>query len=225
MTEKEMTDIQCSLSERLTLTDRLPAHSIKTVSGVDLAYWEKNGGEYAVCCIVTMDIDSRQVLESRSYSGRIAVPYIPGFLAFRELPLVLETVKMLEYPPDIFMFDGNGYLHPRHMGIASHASFYLDKPCIGVAKTYFKVGDGEYVPPGEKAGDRRDITVGSIVYGCALRTADNVRPVFVSPGNFISLDSAVKIVMKCIGSEGHIPIPTRLADIMTREQRKLITGS
>ena len=63
---------------------------------------------------------------------------MPGFLAFRELPLILKTAKLLETRPDIYIFDGNGYLHPRHMGIATHASFYLNKPTIGIAKTYLR---------------------------------------------------------------------------------------
>lgn len=78
-------------------------------------------------------------LLKKTFSDKIECPYIPGFLAFRELPLVIKTAKLLECKPDIYMFDRNGYLHPRHMGIATHVSFYLNAPTIGVAKTYYIV--------------------------------------------------------------------------------------
>ena len=121
------------------LSHSLDVSDLKTAAGVDLAYWKDGEEEYAVCCIVIIDISTHKVIEKRHFSGRIEVPYIPGFLAFRELPLVIKTVELLETKPDIYVFDGNGYLHPRHMGIATHASFYLDKPTFGVAKSYFRI--------------------------------------------------------------------------------------
>ena len=134
--EAEFMKIQESLKEKLNCTDSFKTESLKTVAGVDLAYWQDSEeNETAVCCIVIVDYQTHEILETKSYSGKIECPYVPGFLAFRELPLVLETVKLLEHKPDLYMFDGNGYLHPRHMGIASQASFDLGKPTIGVAKS------------------------------------------------------------------------------------------
>ncbi len=132
--------IQSELQKKISLTDDFNKSAIKLVAGVDLAYWkDENGEELAVCCIVVIDFDTHEVIEKKHYSGKIEMPYMPGFLAFRELPLVLKTAKLLENTPDIYMLDGNGYLHPRHMGSATHASFYLNKPTIGIAKTYFRV--------------------------------------------------------------------------------------
>ena len=95
--------------------------AVKTVAGVDMAYWKKQEKEYAVCCIVVLDKQTKQVIETKHAFGEVHVPYMAGCLAFRELPLVLETTKKLETIPDLYMFDGNGYLHPRHMGIATLA--------------------------------------------------------------------------------------------------------
>lgn len=223
MNEQEFLDVQNSFREKINLTDNFKIDDIKTVAGVDLAYWTKNGQEYAVCCIVVIDFITHEVLEKQQYSGKIEVPYIAGFLAFRELPLVLETVKKLDIKPDLFMFDGNGFLHPRHMGIATHASFYLEKPTIGVAKSYYRVREGlDYTEPDISAGSFTDIVCDGEVYGRTLRTHTGVRPVFVSAGNFISLESTTEITMKLVGKDSHIPVPTRLADLETHTARSVL---
>lgn len=218
--ELQFIKIQNDLKEKLDCTDKIDINIIKTIAGVDLAYWNDNeGNETAVCCIVIIDYKTHETIETKSYAGKITCPYVPGFLSFRELPLVLETVKLLEHDPDIYMFDGNGYLHPRHMGIASQASFDLKKPTIGVAKTYYKVENTDYSEPGNEKASRSDIIINNEIYGCALRTHDNVKPVFVSCGNYISLDSAVKIVLDMTDKGSHIPVPTREADLETHRMR------
>ncbi|MBR3668285.1 MAG: endonuclease V [Ruminococcus sp.] len=212
---------QDELRSKIFLTDTFKISSVRLVAGVDLAYWEQDGQEYAVCCIVVIDIDSREVIEKKHFSGKIDVPYMPGFLAFRELPLILKTAQMLENIPDLYVFDGNGYLHPRHMGIATHASFYLNKPTIGIAKTYFRVDKKTgYTEPENEAGSFTDIVIDGEVYGRALRTHKDVKPVFVSAGNFISLDTACDLAMKLTDKESHIPVPTRLADLETHIERE-----
>ena len=214
---------QNELRSRIYTDDTFDYHSIKLVAGVDLAYWKNGDDECAVCCIIVINFGTHEVIEKKQYSGKIEVPYMPGFLAFRELPLVLKTVELLENSPDIFMFDGNGYLHPRHMGIATHASFYLNKPTIGVAKTYFRVDKKtDYTEPKKTAGSFTDIIINEEVYGRALRSHTDVKPVFVSVGNNISLDTATEITMSLVEKESHIPIPTRLADLETHTMRKMI---
>ncbi|MBR1383017.1 MAG: endonuclease V [Ruminococcus sp.] len=221
MNEAEYTAIQNELQKGIVLSDSFALSAVKTVAGVDLAYWQKDGEEYAVCCIVVIDADTREVIEKKHFSGKIEVPYMPGFLAFRELPLVLETAKLLGKSPDIFVFDGNGYLHSRHMGIATHASFYLNKPTVGIAKTYFRVDkQTDYTEPENEVGSYTDIVIGGEVYGRALRTHKDVKPVFVSVGNHISLDTACALAMKLTDKESHIPVPTRLADLETHIQRE-----
>lgn len=225
--EQKYLEIQNELQDKLTQTDSPVLSELHTVAGVDLAYWKnKDGTESAVCCIVVLDAQTHAILEKRQYSGKIEVPYVPGFLAFRELPLVMKAVGLLENKPDLYVFDGNGYLHPRHMGIASHASFYLDAPTFGIAKTYFRVHeDAFYDEPGEEPGSYSDITVGGEVYGRALRTHKGVKPVFVSVGNQITLDTACRLAMSFVTKESHIPLPTRLADLETHIARKAILES
>lgn len=219
--EEEYTAIQNELREKISLSDSFFMDYITTIAGVDLAYWAENEEEWAVCCIVVIDRSTHKIIEKKHFSGKIEVPYIPGFLAFRELPLVLKTAELLENIPDIYMFDGNGYLHPRHMGIATHASFYLNRPTIGVAKTYFRVEkDLDFTEPDEASGSYTDIIANGEVYGRTLRTHKGVRPVFVSVGNNISLDTACELVLELTDKESRIPIPTRLADLETHIQRQ-----
>lgn len=217
---------QNELIGKINLKDAFNIDTVKLIAGVDLAYWVNNDRqEYAVCCIVIIDKATHKLIETKSYSEKIKVPYMPGFLAFRELPLVIKTAELLENKPDLYMFDGNGYLHPRHMGIATHASFYLDAPTIGVAKTYFRVEKGlDYTEPNISAGSYTDIELNGEVYGRVLRTHNGVKPVFVSVGNNISLDTAVKIALDMIDEESRIPIPTRLADLETHKMRAVLSG-
>ena len=212
---------QNELRDRIESVDRFEIGDVKLVAGVDLAYWEQGDDEYAVCCIVVIDFDTHKVVEKKHYSGKIEVPYMQGFLAFRELPLILKTVELLETSPDIFVFDGNGYLHPRHMGIATHASFYLNKPTVGIAKTYFRVDKKtDYTEPENEAGSYTDIVIDGEVYGRALRTRKDVKPIFISIGNFVTIDTACSLAMKLTDRESHIPIPTRLADLETHIERE-----
>lgn len=226
--QEEFLKKQNELGNRINTADNFDIASLKLVAGVDLAYWKHNDDEYAVCCIVVIDFATHEVVEKKSFSGKIDVPYMPGFLAFRELPLILKTVEMLENVPDLYVFDGNGYLHPRHMGIATHASFYINKPTIGIAKTYFRVDKiTDYTEPENESGSFTDIVIGGETYGRALRTHKNVKPVFISVGNNISLDTACELAMKLTDKESHIPLPTRLADLEThiaREAEKNIMG-
>lgn len=217
---ENMIEIQNKLSNKIIMyTDK---KEFKYVSGVDLAYWTESDGEYAVCCIVTLEQKTLQVIESKFTFGKVNIPYILGCLAFRELPLILETSKKLKKKTDLYMFDGNGYLHPRHMGIATHASFYLEKPTIGIAKNYYKIGNTNYRMPINEKNAFTDIIINGDVYGRVLRTCKNVKPIFISVGNFIDLETTTEVVCNFAQKESHIPQPTRLADMETRRIRKII---
>lgn len=221
--QEEFLKIQNELKSQITCEDSFQMQNLKTVAGVDLAYWKQENREFAVCCIVVLDYQTGEVIEKQQFHDEIKVPYMPGFLAFRELPLILETVKLLQNQPDLYIFDGNGYLHPRHMGSASHAGLLLKKPSIGVAKTYYRVFDAEYTEPEQSAGSYSDIVINGEVYGRVLRTHENVKPVFLSVGTGISLETATKIIQHFVTKESHIPAPTRLADLETHIARKVIT--
>jgi len=215
------TSQQNDLRERISLQNNFLANQISLVAGVDIAYWHKNNKEYGVCCIQVFDFSSKKLIEQVAYINEITIPYISGFLAFRELPLILEDVKKLKTHPSLYMFDGNCYLHKRHMGIATHASFYLQKPTIGVAKTYYKIENIDFTMPDNSAGAFTDIEIDGEVYGRVLRSRKDVKPIFVSCGNWIDLDTVTNITMHFIDKDSRLPIPVRYADLATHQARKL----
>lgn len=220
--ENECIAIQNELSGELVQSCPLAFDEIRTVAGVDLAYWSKSA-EYAVCCIVVIDVESRRITEKRWSAGRVDFPYVPGCLAFRELPLVVETAAKLAQKPDVYLFDGNGILHPRRMGLAAHASFYLNAPTVGIAKHYFKVDGAELTEPDCEKGSVSDIVLSQgngELLGRVVRTQSGVKPVYVSIGNRMDIDTAVRLALTLTDNESRVPIPTRYADIETHIMRK-----
>lgn len=224
MNEYYYNKIQIELAKKIELSNKIDIKDIKLIAGIDLAYWKKENIDYAVCSIVVIDYNNKKVIETKSLIDKITVPYIAGYLSFRELPLIEKTFELIENVPDIVLFDGNGYLHYRNMGIATHASFSINKPTIGVAKSYLKIENTDFIMPEDKEGAYTNIVINNKIYGRAVRTHKGVKPIFVSCGNWITIDSATEIVLSLICKESRQPLPTRLADIETKKQRKDFLG-
>ena len=211
---------QEKLLSSIQLKNEVNINELQYVAGVDVAYWKEIDVEYAVCCIVVIDYQSQEVIERQCYKGRVNVPYIPGCLAFREMDIVLKTTELLKHDIELYVFDGNGYLHPRHMGLATHAGILLNKPSIGIAKSYFKVANVDYSEPDNEDFAYQNIMINNEVYGRVVRTHKDVKPIFLYIGNKIDIDTATNIIMRLVTKDSHIPMPTRYADIMTHEMRK-----
>lgn len=238
LSESDCIQIQQELSKYVVEKNTISLDDIKTVAGVDIAYWKKQRTvgfancpyvqeetEWAVCCIVVLDIHKKTVIEQKHVADKIKFPYIPGCFAFRELPLVIQTAAQLNHPPNLFLFDGNGILHPRMMGLATHASFYLNTPTIGIAKRYFQVESAQYCIPENTAGSYTDIIKEHKILGRAIRTHTNVKPIFASVGNYIDIDTVTKLALQLTDKQSHIPTPTRYADLDTHQKRaELLTA-
>lgn len=215
---RELERLQEELAGRLTFSPVDPG-SVRLVAGADTAYWAEGDTEHGACCVVVVDAATGEVVEKTHAVGVVEEEYVPGLLAFRELPLFLEAYGKVETVPDVVVFDGNGYLHPRHMGIASHAALEIGRPTFGVAKTYYNYARIPFEMPGVHAGSHTDIVIGGEVCGRALRTRYGVKPVFLSVGGHIDLDSATAITMGLLSKGSRVPVPTRLADIETKSLR------
>lgn len=220
LSESDCIQIQNELAHKVIQSNSIPLESIETVAGVDIAYWNKKNIELAVCCIVVIDFKHKTVIEKQHTAGKINFPYISGCLAFRELPLIIETAEKLKHKPDIFLFDGNGILHTRYMGLATHASFYLKMPTIGIAKKYFKIEGAIFSMPDNFAGCYSNITKDNKILARAIRTHKDVKPIFASVGNYIDIDTVTNIALALTDEQSHIPIPTRYADLETHIKRK-----
>lgn len=217
--EQQFISVQKSLAQRIEICP-LDISNVKLVAGVDIAYFKQDNIEWGACSIVVIDFASKQVVEEVSFLDKVSVPYIPGCLAFRELPLFEKAKQKLTSKVDVYVFDGNGYLHPRRMGLATHAGIEHNIVSIGVAKTYYKVNEVCYTPPHDAPFAYTDIVIDNEVYGRAVVTKSGVRPIFLSIGNKIDLDSAYNIIVSLVGESSHIPLPTLLADACTKNLRR-----
>ncbi len=177
------------------------------VAGVDAAFTRDK--KTVLAAAVVYDRAEQRIVEVSHASEPAEVPYLPGFLSFREGPAVLRAIKSLKHSFDLICFDGQGLAHPRRCGLATHLSVTLDVPGIGVAKSRLT---GTFKEPGRKRGSSSPLMDQSEQIGLVLRTRDGVRPLFVSIGHRIDLEWAAKVVMGCCGRY-RIPEPTRQADI------------
>ncbi|RLA97109.1 MAG: endonuclease V [Deltaproteobacteria bacterium] len=182
----------------------------KTVAGVDVSYAGKDGP--AVCCITVFSFTGMVFLHAAYSVMEVRFPYVTGLLTFREGPSIVSAFEKLEFIPDVLIFDGQGIAHPRRVGIASHMGVYLGVRTIGCAKTHLF---GDYKEPGPRRGDMSPLVHGGDIIGMVLRTRDNTRPVFISPGHMIDTTSSVNIALAC-SIKYRLPEPVRQAHIMSR---------
>jgi deoxyribonuclease V len=162
-----------------------------------------------VAAVVVLNWPGLTLAEVQTASGELNFPYIPGFLSFREMPLVIKAFEKLTISPDFVLVDGQGIAHPRRLGIASHLGLFLDVPAIGCAKSRLV---GEFETTGETRGSFSYLTDRGEVIGAVVRTKDKVKPLFISIGNKIDLDGAIKWTLDtCRGYR--LPEPTRLAHL------------
>ncbi len=179
---------------------------VSTIAGVDAGF--EDGGRTTRAAIVVMSWPGLEVVEQTVARVPTAFPYVPGLLSFRELPSVLAAFGQLGARPDLALCDGQGIAHPRRFGIACHLGILLDLPAIGVGKSRLI---GTFEPPGAGKGEFTDLVDGDERIGAVVRTRDNVKPLFVSPGHRVSLQTAVDWVLKC-AVRYRLPEPVRLAD-------------
>ncbi len=191
-----------------------PLTACDLVAGADVAYDDATHTVYAG--VVVLRASDWAVVERRGVVGKNEFPYRPGLLSFREAPVLLEALALVESEPDLVMFDGQGLAHPRRFGLACHVGLWLERPCLGVAKSRFR---GLYGPLGDEAGATTDLVEQGQVVGRVVRTRTGVKPVFVSVGHKIDLDSAVRWVLAS-AREARVPEPTRQADIFVNALRK-----
>jgi len=190
VTLREAVAIQTRL--RGMLRFRPVRKKIRFIGGADVS--AVRSGEKLFACVVVLDFPSLEVKEFACVSCRAAFPYVPGLLSFREIPPVIEALRKIKTSPDIIICDGQGYAHPRRLGLASHLGLLIDAETIGCAKSRLV---GTFREPGNKRGNVTSLYHEGEKIGAVLRTKDNVKPLFISPGNNIDLRSCIRIVLGC----------------------------
>ena len=177
------------------------------VAGIDLSVDRIRGRGRAA--VVVLSFPGLEPVEVRTVEGPLTWPYVPGFLSFREMPLILTACDLIRTAPDLVLVDGHGIAHPRRLGIASHLGLFLDVPTVGCAKSLLC---GTHGSLGAERGDTADIIHRDEVVGVAVRTRTNVKPVYVSIGHKCGFADAVELVLHCT-SRYRLPEPTRLAHL------------
>jgi len=181
----------------------LPA-PIRTVAGIDVSFPEKGVARASVVVLSYPDqVPQYQVTAEQP----LRFPYVPGLLSFREVPVVLEAIRKLESTPDVLICDAHGRAHFRRFGLASHLGLLLDHPTIGCAKSRLV---GTFRQPGQQKGERTWLMSDEEVLGAVVRTRTGVRPVFISIGHRVDLQTAIKVVLVS-ATRYRLPEPTRLA--------------
>ncbi len=199
----EARQIQEDLRPRVEIGDRLP--EIKTVAGVDVGLEEK--GRTVRAAIAVLSFPALEPVEQAIARVPTRFPYIPGLLSFRELPGVLAALDRLRYLPDLLLCDGQGYAHPRRFGIACHLGVLTDLPSIGVGKSRLT---GRFESPGPAKGDWSPLLDGEETIGAVLRSRAGVRPLYVSIGHRVSLETAIRLTLACT-TRFKLPETTRAA--------------
>lgn len=184
------------------------------VAGCDISF--DRGSDLMHAAIIVLELSTLQPVARSLISDRTSFPYIPGLLAFREVPVLLKAWQQLERKPDVLLLDGHGIAHPRRMGIATHFGIEIDHPTIGCAKNILVGTHGEL--PAKK-GAFVGLMDDSEKIGIVLRSRTNVNPIYVSPGHKLSFDDAYSIVMQAL-TKYKLPRTTRLAHQWANKLRK-----
>jgi deoxyribonuclease V len=195
--------LQGELASRVVEGPPLDLSRVRYVAGADVS----TQGDLGYATVVVLSFPDLSVVEVRGYESRLTFPYVPGLLAFREIPSVVGALREVESEVDAVIFDAHGLAHPRGMGLASHLGIFVDVPSVGCAKSRLV---GEHEEPGPEKGDTADLVYRKKVVGKVVRTRPRVSPVYVSVGNRIDLVSSVDLVLQCC-TRYRLPETTRQA--------------
>lgn len=200
------------LARRVVLRDEFPP--LRRVAGLDVSYLRTVDGEVGVGVAVLLDYPSLRLKECVVYIDKVCVPYIPGFLAFREMAVAAPALARLS-SFDLVIVDGHGIAHPRRFGIASHVGVVFGKPSIGVAKRRLAGIEVE-------DGGKTYIILDGEKVGVVIRRGRS--HLYVSPGNKVSVDTAGRLVESMLKAGRRLPEPTRIADEVSKAIKRALKG-
>ncbi|MBF0519427.1 MAG: endonuclease V [Nitrospirae bacterium] len=198
--------------------------SIRHIAGVDAAFIDNS--IIAAACLYEFTPDKEiskkhlQKTDEKTVLRNVEFPYIPGFLSFREAPAMIEALRALESTPDVILVDGQGIAHPRGFGLASHIGVLMGLPTIGCAKSRLI---GNYTEPDTVKGSTSELLIGIKKVGTVLRSRNNVKPLFISPGHLVDFNDSVRIVLECT-TNYRLPQPIRCAHNLAGARKLKVVG-
>ena len=204
-------NIQLALARDLVIQDVLEMP--KTVAGADVSLSPDR--KTLIGGFTVFSWQDLKPLTQAVCHQEASFPYIPGLLSFREIPVLLEAWNQLGIKPDLIFCDGQGIAHPRGFGLASHLGLLLKHPTIGCAKKRLV---GHHQEVSSSRGSWQPLLLDNKIIGCVLRTRDNIKPVFVSPGHLVGFDQARELVLAAC-TKFRLPEPIRAAHRLVNEHR------
>ncbi len=198
-------DIQRRLASQVSRSNEVS--SPRLIAGVDISVDREQG--VATGATVVLNYPELRLVETKVVSGKVDFPYVPGLLSFREAPLTLSACQGLSVTPDLILVDGQGIAHPRRFGLACHLGLFLDTPTIGCAKSRLC---GRHKEPGDSPASYSEVVDGGEIIGVALRTKLGSKPIYVSIGHKVDLETAIYWVLECCRGY-RLPEPCRLAHL------------
>lgn len=206
--------IQQSIAERVSLVNELPSlQTIETVAGADISCGRFSKRGFAA--IVVLTYPACEILETARAVDSLTIPYIPGYLAFREWPLIEQCIGLLQTKPDVLICDGQGIAHPRKAGLASHVGVLSGWITVGCAKNRL-VGEHEIL--GAQKNSKVDLFYQAEKIGEVVRTRANVKPLYISPGHRIDFHHATELIVSLCGRYRQ-PEPIRKAHQLVNQMR------
>lgn len=203
LTPREAIALQTELRGRVERTDRIGA--VRRIAGVDVGF--EQDGRVTRAAVAVLEFPGLALVEQVVVRVATTFPYVPGLLSFREAPAVLAAFERIRIAPDLILYDGQGIAHPRRFGIASHVGLLLDCPSIGVAKSRLV---GAHRMPATRRGAWTPLRDADELIGAVLRTRAGVKPLYVSIGHRVSLETAVRWTLACV-TRYRLPETTRWA--------------
>ncbi|RYZ55516.1 MAG: deoxyribonuclease V [Sphingobacteriales bacterium] len=203
--------LQRTLQKR---TDLRPLEKeVRIIAGADISF--NRFSEVVYAGIIVLRFPELEVLEEATVVTQATFPYIPGLLSFREIPALMACWDRLKAKPDVLVMDGHGIAHPRRIGIATHFGIVAQVPTIGCGKSRLS---GTFEEPGPAPFDQSALIHKEEQIGTVLRTKKRCKPLFISPGNLITMKESVTIITQCVGKY-RIPEPTRRAHLLVNRIR------
>ena len=217
---KEARAIQLQLAKEVILQKF--TGNIARIWAVDVSYGRFDSIGYGILGWFVPTDDSFggqfdcQMIKTFTTISSVAFPYVPGYLSFREIPVLLPLFQELPEKPDLVLVDGAGIAHPRGIGLAAHLGVIFNVPTIGCAKSRLF---GNYTEPANESGAFSQLTNDDNIIGFVLRTKKNTKPLFISPGHLTDPQSSLEIIKRFCGKY-RIPEPLRRVDFISKELRR-----
>jgi deoxyribonuclease V len=196
------------------VTEPPPGFAPRFVAGADVSM--ERFTHYGYAGIVVVDLATMETVDEAAAAAELRFPYVPGYLSFRELPVLDQAWRALRIRPDAVVFDGHGYAHPRRFGLACHGGVAWDVPSVGCAKNPFI---GTHAPVADERGATSPIVHDGEVVGMVVRTRAGAKPLYVSAGHRMDLPTAVELVLR-LSPKYRQPETTRRAHQRVNEHRR-----